>query len=170
MVLQKRIPAPMPHRILSACHSSSTAGHLRVPKTTEKIKQSFDWPGLQKDTKLFTRRCPDCQKRSVPSRKYYHSMVDWQASYPFHGIRTDFICHFPLSIGDKHILVIGDYFTKNYEAKPLPNQTAVTTANVLVDHWINRFGRPHSLHSDHRRNFEPKLFEQLMQLLEMDKT
>ena len=76
----------------------------------------------------------------------------------------------PLSDGNKHILVIGDHFTKWYEAIPLPDQTAVTTANALVDHWISCFGCPHSLHSDQGRNFESKLFELLMQLLEMDKT
>ena len=76
----------------------------------------------------------------------------------------------PLSNGNKHILVIGDHFTKWYEAIRLPDQTATTTANVLVDHWISRFGCPHSLHSDQGRNFESKLFEQLMQILEMEKT
>ena len=76
----------------------------------------------------------------------------------------------PVSNGNKHILVIGDHFTKWYEAIPLPDQTAVTTANPLNDHWISRFGCPHSLHSDQGRNFESKLFEHSMQLLEMDKT
>ena len=76
----------------------------------------------------------------------------------------------PMSNGNKHILVIGNHIAKWYEAIPLPDQTAVTTANALVDHWISRFGCPHSLHSDQGRNFESKLFEQLMQLLEMDKT
>ena len=76
----------------------------------------------------------------------------------------------PLLNGNKHILVIGDHFTKWYEAIPSPDQTAVRTANALVDHWISRFGCPHSLHSDQGQNFESKLFEQLMQLLEKDKT
>ena len=76
----------------------------------------------------------------------------------------------PLSNGNKHILVIGDHFTKCNEAITLPNQTAITTANALVDHWISRFGYPQSLHSDKGRNFESKLFEQLMQLLQLDKT
>ena len=76
----------------------------------------------------------------------------------------------PLSNGNKNILVIGGHFTKWYEAITLPDQTAVTTANDLVDHWISRFGCPHSLHSDQERNFKSKLFEQLMQLLEMNKT
>ena len=97
-------------------------------------------------------------------------MIEWQASYPFHHIGIDFMGPLPMSNGNNHILVIGDHFTKWYEAIPLPDQTAITTANALVDHWISRFGCPHSLHSDQGRNFESKLFEQLMQLLEMDKT
>ena len=76
----------------------------------------------------------------------------------------------PMSNGNKHILVIGDHFTKWYEAIPLPDQTAITTANASVDHWISRFGCSYSLHSGQGRNFESKLFEHLMKFLEMDKT
>ena len=85
-------------------------------------------------------------------------------------IRINFMGPLPRSNGKKHILIIGDHFTKWYEAIPLPYQTAVTTVNALVDHWISRFGCPHSLHSDQGRNFESKLYEQLMHLLEMNKT
>ena len=160
----------MTQEILSACHSSPTAGHLGVAKTSEKTKQRFYWPGLQGDTKLFVSRCPECQKRSGPPKKHHHSLVEWQASYPFHHIGIDFMGPLPLSNGNKHILVIGEHFTKWYEAIPLPDQTAITTANALVDHWISRFGCSHSLHTDQGRNFESKLFERLLQLLEMDKT
>ena len=170
VVLQQKVPPSMTHEILSACHSSSTAGHLGVAKTSEKTKQRFYWPGLQEDTKLYVSRCPECQKRSGPPKKYHRSLVEWQASYPFHHIGIDFMGPLPLSNGNKHILVIGDHFTKWYETIPLPDQTATTTANALVDHWISRFGCPHSLHSDQGRNFESRLFEQLMQLLELDKT
>ena len=170
VALQQIVPPSMTQEFLSACPLSPTAGHLGVAKTSEKVKQRFYWPGLQADTKLFVSRYPECQKRSGPPKKYHHVLVEWQASYPFHHIRIDFMGPLPLSNGNKHILVIGDHFTKWYEAIPLPDQTAVTTANALVDHWIGRFGCPHSLHSDQGRNFESKLFEQLMQLLEMDKT
>ena len=78
--------------------------------------------------------------------------------------------YLPLSNGNKHILVIGDHFTKWYEAIPLPDQTAITTVNALVDHWISRFGCPYSLPSDQGRNFESKFFEHLMKFFEMDKT
>ena len=170
VVLQQTVPPSRTQEILSACLSSPTAGHLGVAKTSEKIKQRFYWPGLQEDTKLFVSRYPEFQKRSGPPKKYHHSLVEWQASYPIHHIGIDFMGPLPLSNGNKHILVIGDHFTKWYEAIPLPDQTAVTTANALVDHWISRFGCPHSLLSDQGRNFESKLFEQFMQLHEIDKT
>ena len=46
-VLQQRVPPSRTHEIVSACHSPSTAGHLVVAKTSEKLKQRFYWPGLQ---------------------------------------------------------------------------------------------------------------------------
>ena len=170
VVLQQIVPLSMTHEILSACHSSSTDGHLGVAKTSEKTKQGFFWPGLQEDTKLVVSRCLERQKRSGPPKKYHRSLVEWQASYLFHHIEFDFMEPLPLSNGNKHVLVISDHFTKWYKAIPLPDQTAITTANALVDHWISRFGCPHSLHGDQGQKFESELFEQLLQLLEMDKT
>ena len=152
VILQQIVPPSMTEEILSACHSSPTARHLGVAKTSEKIKQRFYWPGLQEDTKLFDSRCPECQKRSGPPKKYHHSLVKWQASYLFHHIGIDFMGPLALSNGNKHILVFGDHFTKWCGAIPLPDQTAVTTANALVDHWSSRFGCPHGLHSDQSRN------------------
>ena len=170
LLLQQTVPPSKTHEILSACHSSPTAGHLGVAKTLEKIKQRFYWAGLQEDTKLFVSRCPECQKPSGLPKKYHRALVEWQASYPFHHIGINFMRLLPISNGNKHILVIGGHFTKWYEAIPLPDQTTITTANALVDFCISRFGCPDILHSDQDRNFESKLFEQLMQLLEMDKT
>ena len=156
VVLQQIVPPSVTQEILSACHSPSTAGYLGVAKTSEKIKQRFYWPGLQEDTKLFVSRCPEGQKHSGPPKKYHHSLVKGQASYPFRHIGSDFMGPLPLSSGNKHILVIGYHFTKRYEAIPLPDRTAVTTANVLVDYSISRFGFPHSLHSYQGRNLESK--------------
>ena len=160
----------MTKEMLSNCHSSSTAGHLRVATTSEKIKRKIFWSRLQEDTKLFVSQCSECQKLSGPPKKYHHSPMERQTSYLFHHTRIDFMGPLPVSNGNRHILVIGDHFTKWYEAIPFSEQTAVTTANALVDHLIIRFGCPHSLDSDQGRNFKSNLLEQLMQPLEMDKT
>ena len=167
---QQLIPASLVPQVLNSIHSSSTGGHLGIFKTVEKVRERFYWPGFQEDVKLFINRCEQCQKRANPPKTHRHSLVEWTPSYPFHHIGIDFMGPLPLSNGNQHILLIGDHFSKWYEAIPLPDQTASTTATVLLENWICRFGCPHSIHSDQGRNFEPKLFESLNQALQVDKT
>ena len=76
----------------------------------------------------------------------------------------------PLSNGNQHILLLGDHFSKWYEAIPLSDQTACTTATALLENWICRFGCPHGIHSDQGRTFESKIFKSLNQALQVDKT
>ena len=168
--LQQIVPQSLVEELLRSTHSTSTGGHLGVAKVTEKIRQRFYWPGFQEDVKLFISRCPQCQKRSNPPKAHRHALVDWKASYPFHHIGIDFMGPLLESNGHKVILLIGDHFTKWYEAVPLPDQRASTTATALIEHWISRFGCPHSIHSDQGRNFESLLFKNLLSLLEIDKS
>ncbi|KAG5885997.1 hypothetical protein JTB14_025391 [Gonioctena quinquepunctata] len=63
-----------------------------------------------------------------------------------------------------------DYFSKWAEAYALPNQEAITVADVLVKEWICRFGIPMELHSDQGRNFESNLFQEICLLLNIRKT
>ena len=97
MVLHQIVPPSMTDKTLSACHSSSAAENLGVAETSQKIKQRFYWPGLQEDIKLSVSWRPECQKRSGSPKKYHHSLVEWQFSYPFHHIRIDFMGLLPLS-------------------------------------------------------------------------
>ncbi|GFW87605.1 retrovirus-related Pol polyprotein from transposon 412 [Trichonephila clavipes] len=63
-----------------------------------------------------------------------------------------------------------DYFTKWPDAYPLPDQEASTVAEVLVQHWISRFGDPLQLHSDQGRNFDSAVCKILCEILTIDKT
>ena len=74
------------------------------------------------------------------------------------------------SNGCRYILLIGDHFSKWYDAIPLPDQTAATTNDALLERWICRFGCPYSIHTDRGTNFESELFANLLKKLEIDKT
>ena len=76
----------------------------------------------------------------------------------------------PESKEKKYILLIGDQFSKWYEAVALPNHEAKTVAKVFVEHWIVRFGCPVNLHSDQESNFMSKLFRRLCSELEIQRT
>ena len=55
-------------------------------------------------------------------------------------------------------MLIGDQFSKWYEAVALPNQEAKTVAKAFVEHWIVRLCCPVNLLSDQGSNFMSKLF------------
>ena len=76
----------------------------------------------------------------------------------------------PTSNGCRYILLIGDHFTNWYEANPLPDETAATTSDALLERWICRFGCPYSIHTDRGTNFKSQLFANLLRKLEIDKT
>ena len=56
------------------------------------------------------------------------------------------------------MLLIDDLFTKWYKANLLPDQTAATTSDALLERWICHFGCPYNLHTDRGTNFESQLF------------
>ena len=170
LYFQQIILASLVTQVLNSIHSSTTGGHLGIFKTVEKVRERFYWPGFQEDVKLFLNHCKQCQKRANPPKNHRHYLLKWTPSSPFHHIGLDFIGPLPFSNGNQHILLIGDHFSKWYEATPVPNQTASTTATALLENWICRFGCPHSIPSDQGRNFESKLFKSLNQALQVDKT
>ena len=62
--------------------------------------------------------------------------------------------------GNEYVLLVADYFTKWPEAYSMPNQEAVTVAEVLVKEYVCRFGVPLEIHSDQSRNFERNVFQE----------
>jgi hypothetical protein len=67
-------------------------------------------------------------------------------------------------------LVVSDHFTKWVEIFAIPDGTAVTCADKILNEVIARFGCPLDIHSDQGRNYESHLFAELCKLLEIRKT
>ena len=168
--LQQIIPPSLVTDVITSLHNSLTAGYLGAYKTLEKFHQRYYWPGFKTDVKHHILRCDKCQKRSGPPQKHRHSLADWETSYAFHHIGLDFLGPLPVSNGCRYVLLIGDHFTKWYEANPLPDQTSTTTSHALLERCICRFGCPHSVHTDRGTKFESQLFVNLLKKLEIAKT
>ena len=113
---------------------------------------------MRRDVRNWIESCDVYLKRKGTKQKHRHSLTKWKLSYPFWQVSLDIMGLLPDSQGNQYFLLIGDQFSKWYEAVALPNQEAKTVAKAFVEHWIVRFGCPVNLHSDQRSNFMSKLF------------
>ena len=170
MSFQQVVPFALVQNFLQYLHSDHTSAHLGVTKTLEKVRSRFYWPGYKRDVEVFVASCFVRQQRKSATKKHIHSLRAWKPSFPFSTVGIDFWGPFPPSAGNQFILLIGDHFTKWHEATALPDRSALTTAEALMDHWIIRSGCPESPQSDQGRNFEAKIFTNLTKLLQLGET
>lgn len=169
--LQAVIPSAERRVILKFCHDDRTAGHLGMHKTLSRIRQSYYWPGLQKDVRQYILGCEICTKRKASSMSNKAPMQLVGSGYPMERIATDILGELPeTDKGNRYILVVADYFTKWTECFALPNIEAKTIASVIVEEVITRFGVPDTIHSDQGRQYESELFQETCKLLDIQKT
>ncbi|CAF5060483.1 unnamed protein product, partial [Rotaria magnacalcarata] len=92
------------------------AGHFGDRRTYSKLKDKYWWPNMKITIQNYIQTCILC---------------------PCQLIGMDYSGPFPTTPeGNKYELAITDYFTKWVIAIPLPNQTVLTTAEVLYEHYI----------------------------------
>ena len=169
--MQAIVPLSERRKVLSYCHDHQTAGHLGIKKTLSKVRQSYYWPGLQRDVRHYVAGCEKCQKSKGPLKTPRAPMQIVGASRPMERIATDILGELPVTDkGNRYILVVSDYYTKWTEAFPMPNMEARTVADIIVREVVSRFGVPYIIHSDQGRQYESQLFLEMCKVLHIKKT
>ena len=169
--LQLILPQELIPTVLTSLHTNTTAGHLGITKTLQKVRIRFYWPGQRRDVEDWCSACKECSARKSPTRPRHAPLQTDLSGTPFQRVAMDILGPLPQTDrGHIYILVVGDYFTKWTEAIPIPNQEAHTVAEALVQQFICRFGAPDWLHTDQGRNFEANLMAELCKLLGITKT
>lgn len=117
----------------------------------------------------YVRQCHECQKVKGERAKYLPRPMSVPEG-PWTHIAIDHIGPFPTTNrGNKYILVIVDRFTKYAEAVACPDDSAATTAQIIIDHVICRYGFPLVLLSDRGSGFTSILFTSLLKILNIKK-
>ncbi|XP_053401636.1 uncharacterized protein LOC123522917 [Mercenaria mercenaria] len=164
------VPEKVKREILQSMHGGLLAGLMGTKKTKAKILQRFYWFNLREDVKLFIRQCDICARDKKPPKPPRAAMGSVRTGAPWDVLATDYLGPFPITPrGNRYILVLTDHFSKFVEVIAVPDQTAETCANKIVNEFVCRWGCPVSILSDQGRTYESKVFQELCRLLGVKK-
>ena len=168
--IQMIVPQSKRETILKYHHDIPTAGHLGAEKTSERIKQSYYWPGMDASIKKYCVQCDTCTARKASPVQNKAPLGHCGAGEPLERVAIDICGPFPLTdMGNRYIMVLTDQFTRWTEAIPIPNQEAKTVAQAFITHFASRFGYPLTIFTDQGTNFESNLFKEMCDILGIDK-
>ncbi len=158
-------------RVLHSIHDRVSGGHLGITKTVVKHRERFYWLTYKDDVEDGIHRCVTCAATKGPQTRLRGKLHKYNVGHPFERIAIDLTWPFPMSRkGNRHILVVADYFSKWCGAYPVLTIDALEIAKVFVENWISHYGVPLELHTDQGRNFESNLFAEMCKLLNINKT
>jgi len=165
------VPFRLRKEIIKNMHNSVISGHLGKKKTKEKLAQRYYWYEMREDISIWISQCEICGANKPPNKSSKAPLGSMPVGAPLDRLATDLLGPLPVTPrGNKYILTITDYFTKWIEIFAVPDQTAVTCAQIMLNDVVCRFGCPLAIHSDQGRNFESEIFQELCKILEIRKT
>ncbi|KAK2889745.1 hypothetical protein Q8A73_018045 [Channa argus] len=139
--LQFLVPSALRAEVLRWVHGSAGAGHFGNSKTVRRLRQRFYWPGCRQDAELHVHCCDDCTAQKGPTQRSRGPLQQYLVGAPMERVGVDILGPFPTTeAGNRYILVAMDYFTKWPEAYAVPDQTATTAAQRLVEDMFSQFG------------------------------
>ncbi len=169
--IQMIVPRSLWTEILKQMHNSILSGHLGRKKTQEKLLQRFYWFNVRPDVANWIRQCNECGAIKTPQQHPRAPMGTMTVGAPLDRLSTDILGPLPETPRkNRYILVVTDHFTKWVEILAVPDQTAATCADRILNEVISRYGCPYDLLSDQGRNYESAIFSELCKLLEIRKT
>lgn len=147
--------------IINRAHN---VGHEGAEKTTQRIMQSYYWPGIWSDVKMWVKSCHKCQLfRPKPLPNNTENNIT-PVEMPFTRVGLDIIG--PLQEtrkGNKYIITLVDYFTKWPEAKAIPNTTSEEVILFLTE-VFSRHGPPEIIITDNGSSFISEITKMMVDL------
>ena len=157
--------------LLYFVHGAKHSGHWGVERCRRELSKRFYWPGMTKDIKNWVLKCLPCDMIKGVKGKTKLPLNLEIPSVKFEKVSFDVVTPGGITDrGNRYILVLIDHFSKFADAYALPDHTAETVANCIVNRWIKYFGCPRRLHCDHAREFEGIVLKQVTEYLEISKT
>jgi len=138
--------------------------HEGAEKTVQRILNSYYWPGIWNDVRMWTKSCRKCQLcRPKPFPKHTEDNIT-PVEQPFTRVGLDIIGPLPMTKqGNCYIITLVDYFTKWVEAKPVSNIKSEEVIKFLIE-IITRHGPPEIIVTDNGSSFISDITKMMIDL------
>jgi transposase InsO family protein len=156
--------------IMHAAHDLH--GHMGETKTLDKIRNRYDWPGMQADVSIYVQSCVRCQSAKGQHHIMKHKLKTIVSDRKNQILQIDFEKLTKVYDGHKTyvgLLVMVDHFTKYCMAAPLESFDSKGAIDAVLQHWIYLFGYPETIQSDQGSQFEAELFQDFCKLFGITK-
>ena len=155
------LPKSMINDVLKMYHDHPMSGHFGVWRTLHKVKTKFWWPNMRQSIEHYISSCSLCSKFNIARGKPAGHLKSYEPpSEVFQVMHMDFWGPVPTSSqGNRYVIVLTDNLSKYVMAKATPNNTAITTADFVVNDFIMIHGAPERLVTDNGVHFNNTLMD-----------
>ena len=160
--LRPYVPTSLRKDIFNAVHNLS---HPGANASVRLLTERFVWPRIKADARAWTKMCLKCQRAKIGRHTNAPLGEFLPTDERFKHIHIDITGPLPTCEGQSYLLTCIDRFSRWYEALPMPDMSAYTTAKTFLAGWVARYGVPERVTTDRGRQFESDLFHKLSQLL-----
>ncbi|KRY23942.1 Transposon Tf2-6 polyprotein [Trichinella patagoniensis] len=129
----------------------------RIRGSRRLVKQSYVWPGMNKDVARWTRSCLTCQRTKVHRHTKTPLEIFTVPDRRFDHVHVDIVGPLPPSRGFSYLLTVIDRFTRWPEVVPLTNTSTDTVCRAFLSTWVARFGILTIVTTDQGRQFQSAL-------------
>ena len=159
------VPVSLRDEVFANCHDSIVSGHLGVSCTYARLAMHYYWPGMSDFVPDHIQACIKCLARKSPINRR-EPMGHVPVSGKWERVAMDILDITTVSDrGNRYILVVADYFSKYTEAYPLPDKSARSVADMLIERWMSKYGFPLTIHSHQGREFKNKVIHDISRVM-----
>ncbi|KZS04650.1 Uncharacterized protein APZ42_032361 [Daphnia magna] len=137
-------------------------------RTVLRLQDKYYWLTMLSDVKEYFLAYEPCTPQRRSNLRAFLYPLDL-TSKPFELLGLDFLLHInPHCLQrNNHVLVITNYFNKWVKVIALPDQTALTTSQALIEIFILYHGPPKAIVTDRGSNLTSELFSSLCKKLKI---
>ncbi|VDM06113.1 unnamed protein product [Schistocephalus solidus] len=126
------LPLSMVDEVLNRIHTQ--LGHIGIHKTEWALRHRYYWPNLKRSVWNFIWYCTQCNQMKPTRQLNRAALQPILTGYPNERVGVDLVGPLPSSVrGNRYTLVMVDFFTKMAEAEPLPNISAETVTQAILN-------------------------------------